>query len=524
MRALRDVNRTIAGDGVVHPRVTGGHIPKQVRGPCSAPRRALIAILVILAATGCSRGPGTDALKSGVSDRIAQALPPATVTLASFARRGSQSDTKAPAGETRRIIYFDTELKLERDFDFGAWDAPGVAGLVSALGAGPKGITGITSGGNKAGDVLRAHGAALYKREGDRWAAVTSGSFRPTVAPAYATNVPQGAAAILDAMRKVMESVQKGASPEQLAVIEEELATAHATIRARLARVAEGYAIAAGPEHGQYLRFVQALSDGTRARAVPLVTRGGEENLRLLRGGKVALALAQGDAALDAYEGKGSFSADGPYPTLRAVGSLYPEPVHVLVRADSALSSMTDLKDRRVSIGVQGSASRTTALRVMQAHGLGMKDFTPVELALGEALVALQHKEVDAIIQVIGMPADAIRDALDEIPLRLLPLSERAVVALVRSKRGYFAYSIPRGAYANQKQDARTIATAALLLAGADLSETEVAGVTRLVFEKGRDLAARGSAQGAQVSAATARHGLSIPMHVAAAKAFDAIK
>ena len=69
---------------------------------------------------------------------------------------------------------------------------------------------------------------------------------------------------------------------------------------------------------------------------MPLVTRGGEENLRLLRDGKVSLALAQGDAALEAYEGKGSFAGDGPHPALRAVGSLYPEPVHVLVRADSA--------------------------------------------------------------------------------------------------------------------------------------------------------------------------------------------
>jgi TRAP transporter TAXI family solute receptor len=486
--------------------------------------RALIAAFVLLAAAGCSRGPGTDALKSGLGERIAQALPPGTVALASFSRRGSQSDTKAPAGETRRIVYFDAELKLERDFDFGAWDAPGVAGLVSALGAGPKGITGITSGGNKAGDVLRAHGAALYKREGDRWAVVASGGFRPTVAPSYATNAPQGAAAILDAMRKVMESVQKDASPEQIAVIEEELAAAHSTIRARLARVAAGYAIAAGPEHGQYLRFVQALSDGTRDRVLPLVTRGGDENIRLLRSGKVVLALAQGDAALDAYEGRGSFSAEGPYPTLRAVGSLYPEPVHVLVRADSDLSSLADLKERRVAVGVQGSASRITALRVMQAHGLGPKGFTPVELALGEALVALRSKEVDAVIQVIGMPADAIRDALDEVPLRLLPLSERAVVALLKSKRGYFAYSIPRGAYANQKQDARTIATAALLLASPDLSESEVGAVTRFVFEKGRDLVVRGSAQGAQVAAATARHGLSIPMHVAAAKALASIK
>jgi TRAP transporter TAXI family solute receptor len=306
-------------------------------------------------------------------------------------------------------------------------------------------------------------------------------------------------------------------------VIEEELGVAYATIRARLARATDGYAIAAGPEHGQYLRFAQALADGEGARAVPLITRGGEENLRLLREGKVSLALAQGDAAMQAYAGKGNFAADGPHAALRAIGSLYPEPVHVLARAEGAPASVADLKGRRVAIGQQGSASRTTALRVLEAHGLGIKDITPLELALGDALVALQQKEADAVIQVIGVPADSIRDALAEIPLRLVPLSEQAVAGLVAANAGYFAFTIPPGAYANQNRGVRTVATAALLVAGADLSDSEIGALTRLVYGKGRDFAARGSAQGTQVSAATARQDLPIPLHVAAGKALDAI-
>ena len=184
---------------------------------------------------------------------------------------------------------------------------------------------------------------------------------------------------------------------------------------------------------------------------------------------------------------------------------------------------MADLKGRRVAIGQQGSASRTTALRVLEAHGLGIKDIKPIELALGDALVALRQKEVDAVIQVIGVPADSIRDALAEIPLRLVPLAEHAIAALVAANAGYFAYTIPPGAYATQNQGVRTVATAALLLAGTDLSDAEVGAMTRLVFDKGRDLAARGSAQGTQVSAATARQELPIPLHIAAGKALDAI-
>ena len=485
--------------------------------------RALIALLVALSLAACGGGPDADALKKGVEERLAEALPAGTLTLGTFERRGSQSDTKAPVGETRRVVYFDAELKLGKDFDFGAWDSPGVAAVVSALGAGPKGIVGITSGGNKAGDVIVAHGTALYRREGSGWVAVSTGGYRPSAAPAYATNSAQGPGVVLEAMRKTIESVMRDGAPAQQAVIREELTAANAAIQARLARAANGYAIAAGPDNGQYLRFAQAVSDSARARTIALVTRGGEENIRLLREGKVALALAQGDVALQAYEGKGNFTAEGPYATLRAIGSLYPEPVHVLAHADAGVNSMADLAGKRVAIGVKGSASRTTALRVLQAHNLKAEEHLMLELPLGEALVGLRQRKVDAVIQIIGVPADSIRDALDEVPLRLIPLDARAVASLAGARAGYFAFTIPRGAYSTQKEPVRTVATAAIMLAGSDLSETEIGAITRFIYEKGRDAAARGSAQGTQVSAATARQGLPVPIHTAAAKALDAM-
>ena len=482
-----------------------------------------VSFLLLLALAGCGGGPDRDALKKGVEERLAQALPGGMVSLASLERRGSQSDTKAPPGETRRIVYFDADLKLAKDFDFGAWDSPGVAGVVSALGAGPKGLTGITSGGNKAGDVLRVHGTALYKREGSAWVAAATSGFRPTAAPSYATNTPEGTAATLEAMRKVIESVMRDGAPAQQRVIQEELVAANAAIRARLARAAEGYAIAAGPENGQYLRFAQAISDTTRTRAIALVTRGGEENIRLLREGKAPLALAQADVALQAYEGRGNFTGEGPYSSLRTFGALYPEPVHVLVQADAGFASVADLKGRRVAIGVRGSGSRITALRVLHAHGIEAEEHLLLEVPLGEALVALRQKKVDAVIQVIGLPADSVRDALGEARLRLLPLEAKAIAALAAANTGYFTFTIPASAYAAQKEPVRTVATAALLLGSTALSETEIAAIVRFVYQGGRDFVARGSAQGTQVTPGNARLGLSVPLHTVAGKTLDAL-
>lgn len=485
--------------------------------------RAAVPLAFAALVAGCGGGPDRDTLAKDVEARLAGSLPEGTVSMTSLTRRGSQVDTKAPAGETRRTVYFETVLEVKKDVDFGAWDKPGVAGLVSSLGAGPKGVTGITTGGNRAGDRIVVRGTATYRKDGAGWASVAPHGHSPATAPSYATAAAAGPAAILQSMRESIDALPANATSQQIDAIQRELLAARAAIRGRLARMKDGYPFAAGPEHGQYLRLAQALSATPGARTVPLVTRGGEENLRLLRDGKVVLALAQADNALDAYEGKGAFAAEGPYSTLRAIGSLYPEPVHVLVRADRPAMRMADLRGRRVAVGVPGSGSRTTAMRVMEAHGMGAKDFQPVDLALGEALVALGDGRVDAVVQVIGVPADSVRDAVAQIPLRLLPLEERAIAALADARSGYFRATIPRGSYASVPGDVPTIATAALLVAGQDLSDTEIEQLTRFVFERGRDLAASGSAQGSQVSAANARQGASIPLDVAAEKALDAL-
>ena len=478
--------------------------------------RWLWVLTLVLA--GCSAGPDAQALRRDVEARLAQALPGEVLVLQELQRRGSPSDQKAPVGETRRVVYFDASFRVQKDTDFGAWDAPGMAGLVSALGAGPKGVSGVQSGGNKAGDIVRVHGTAVYKREGEQWTAVAGAGFRPKEAPTYATNAATGPAAVLEAMRKVVDAVSKEASQSQMVIVEEELNAAQTAIRARLARANAGYAIAAGPEQGQYHRLARALPEPGGPRMQALVTVGGEQNLELLREGKVQVALAQADSALAAYEGTGPFEARGPAPALRAIGSLYPEAVHVVARADSPLASVASLRGRTIAVGVPGSASRTTVLRVLEAHGLGARDVRVRELGLADALVALTRKEVDAVLQVIGIPADSVREAMTEVPLKLLPLSERAIAQLARGRTGLFAFGIPSGSYPGQAQQVPTVATAAVMLVAADLSDAEVGALTAFVFRQGRDFASRGSAQGPQISVATARQGLTVPLHTAAAR------
>ncbi|HUH86437.1 MAG TPA: TAXI family TRAP transporter solute-binding subunit [Pusillimonas sp.] len=487
--------------------------------------RRIICLLLLAFLAACTQGPGVDALRNDVAAQLEQILPDQGIEVASLERRGSQKDTEAPEGETRRIVYFDAQLKLNKDIDFGAWNSPGISALVSALGAGPKGIEGIKTGGNRAGDTIEAHGTVLYRQEGDAWApAVPVGYSPPVAAPRTTSDTSPGSAAWSTTLRNMLDTLPRDTSPEQNRIIEQELRLAHQTIRARLARSNRGYAIAAGAEHGQYLRVARALFGADNPRTVPLITQGGEENLQLLRAGKVSLALAQGDAAQDAYEGTGAFSGIGAHTELRSIGSLYPEPLHVIALAQSKLESIAQLRGKRVAIGKVGSASRTTALRVLQAHGLEANDIEPLELSIGEALSALQQGQVDAVMQVIGTPSDSIRELQTHTTLKFLPLAHSAVAQMVQARAGYFPYSISRGVYPSQNYDVPTIAAAALLLTDTTLSDAEVDALTRRVYQTGRDYPGRGSAQGAQISVATSKIGLSVPLHPAAARALNSLE
>ena len=71
-------------------------------------------------------------------------------------------------------------------------------------------------------------------------------------------------------------------------------------------------------------------------------TAGSAANLRLLAGGYLQLAVAQSDMAQDAYNGTGIFTHESTERSFSAVAALYDEPVQVVVRADSGITTLEE--------------------------------------------------------------------------------------------------------------------------------------------------------------------------------------
>ena len=476
-------------------------------------RLSLVLLLFLLAA--CSRQPDDAALRSDLQTELTQTYGDDLFKIVDLQRKGSAQDSTEPAGQTRRVIYYDIALQVEREVELGGWDQPGVASLVTLLGAGSRGVVGVKSGGNEAGDVIEAHGSAIYRKDGGNWVFVTPPGLTSATVPNYESGVSQPVARqLLGTLNEITQSVVNTGSTAAQRVLQQELQRSVARIDGRLTRMQQGYPLASGPEQGEYAAFARALGQIGRehgVRIAALTTGGSADNIRLLR---------SGDAARLAYEAEGPFESQGQFAQIRALGSLYPEMVHIVVRDDSGLRHISDLKGKKVALGPPGSAIRTTLTAVLEAHGLKAGvDYEVSELPFAASLPVLNRGGVDATVHIIGVPANVLRDALAEASLKLLPLERDAIQEVVKANPVLIPLSIASGTYPGQRETITIVGMAALLLSTDELTRDEAKRITEVLYQSGNDLLEKGSAQGAQVSIQNARRGLSVPLHVGAQEA-----
>src|SRR2546423_4204377 len=155
--------------------------------------------------------------------------------------------------------------------------------------------------------------------------------------------------------------------------------------------------------------------------AVTQATQGSVENLRMVATGQIESGIAQSDIASWAYAGTGIFTADGPLKNLRAIASLFPESLQLVVRDDSAIQTLADLRGKHISLGQPGSGTLADARVVLTAAGLTEKDMMAEYLRPGVAATNVKDGTLDGFFIIGGVPAPAIRGLAAGKPGRLVP-------------------------------------------------------------------------------------------------------
>ena len=239
------------------------------------------------------------------------------------------------------------------------------------------------------------------------------------------------------------------------------------------------------------------------------------ENMRLVEGGEVDVAIVQNDVADAAFNGTEPFK--DKLGNVRAIGRLYPEYLHVVASKDSGIKSLADFKGKKISVGARGAGNEVNCRQIFDFYGLDYKNMDPVFVPYGESADQFKDRVIDGFVFTIGTPSPAIQDITSTQEVTFVPLEGKEVQEIIAKYPYLVQDAIPANTYKGQENSVPTLSVQAILVANKDMPDDVAYELTRLLYENSGDIA-KAHNKGAEIKLENAADGVTIPFHPGAEK------
>jgi len=240
-------------------------------------------------------------------------------------------------------------------------------------------------------------------------------------------------------------------------------------------------------------------------------TKASVENLNLLEAGRGELAFALGDSVTDAWNGVEEAGFKAPLKKLRAIAGTYPNYIQIVASKESGITTLADLKGKRISVGAPKSGTELNACAIFKAAGLSYEDMGKVEfLPYAESVELIKNRQLDATLQSSGLGMAAIRDLAATLPITFVAIPAEITAKI--DNAAYQAASIPAGTYDGQDSEVPTVAINNILVSHEGVSDEVAYQMTKLMFD---NLERLGNAHSAakDIKLEGAAKDLPIPLH-----------
>lgn len=218
----------------------------------------------------------------------------------------------------------------------------------------------------------------------------------------------------------------------------------------------------------------------------PITSAGSGENVNMLKGKEVEMAILQGLFGKMAWNGTDIYKGK-PMKDLRSITLLWPNVEHFVIYKDKVKTgTITDIKGLRFSIGRAGSGTERSGLTIMSGVGMGRDDVKAEYLGYFESSKAMKDKRIQGANLCAGPPVAAVTElfATPGMKVKILEFTDEQLKA-INSKTPYpgFWYLIPANTYPGQKKQVKTIAQPNFLGIRADVDAAIVYKLTKTIYE-----------------------------------------
>jgi len=234
---------------------------------------------------------------------------------------------------------------------------------------------------------------------------------------------------------------------------------------------------------GKYVPNTEATSEATTAAI---------DNMKLLGAGKAGMAFA--------YDYHIGWANDGKVPgipakhNIRLVMGFYEQPLHIVTKEGTGITTVLQLKGKHVSVGAPNSGTEEQADYVLKALGIDWnKDFKKEKLGAGESVSALKDGKIDAFFWSGAVPTGSIIDMASTpgAKMVLLPVGGETAARIMKANPGVFHKTVfPKGCYAGVDRDIEAIAITAVLQAMDTFPADRIYQILNAIFDNKAELAA----------------------------------
>ncbi len=246
-------------------------------------------------------------------------------------------------------------------------------------------------------------------------------------------------------------------------------------------------------------------------------TKGTQENVRRLDKGELEFALANAAITFFAVRGEGKWEKKFP---VRSVMTLAPNIALFITPESSGITSMADLKGKRVVVGPAGAGFEHFVGPILAAHGVTYDDFSPLYDTQTGAVALLADGSANAAFLGGALPTASITQACATRDIHFIPFDDEAVGRLTEQYKFFDRKAIPARTYKGQTEDYHGLNVGSMILVtSAQVDEETVYGFTKTLFEHAREVTEKHPA-GRAINPENAIRDTGTPFHPGAIRYF----
>ena len=201
-------------------------------------------------------------------------------------------------------------------------------------------------------------------------------------------------------------------------------------------------------------------------------------NLTNLRSGALDIGLVDSRMLHDAINKTGYFEfLDISFENLRTLIPLYDIPVTLVVRRSANITSLEDLKGKRINAGAPLSLENLAVDTIMRSKNWSKADFSVVQelpASQSQDKMAFCYGTVQAMVHIGVHPDPSLGQLLNRCRASLADMNDNDIEKLLNDHPAFSKISVTANTYSSNPEAVTTFGTSEMLVTSEDLDEQTV--------------------------------------------------